>query len=137
MAVKAKVARILSEYQLALNAGSEAGVRVGDIVTIHDEVHVNDPDSGESLGSVLVNKLNLKVTVVQARMSVAVVTERVGGGDALSLFFASTQPLKRISGEHELGDYKAVVVEVGDPATVQHAPEATPPPKPAGTDPQK
>lgn len=73
--IDVKVATGISEHEIALNAGTNSGVQVGDIVTVFRNIEVKDPDTRELLGEVRVPVLNLKVNLVEARMSVAQVTD--------------------------------------------------------------
>ncbi|NUV62789.1 FlgT C-terminal domain-containing protein [Streptomyces sp. CAI-85] len=120
-AIEAKLATVVDESRIALNRGSLAGVQEGDSVALYRTVEVLDPDSGESLGSVDVKKLNLEVEIVQEKMCVAVVTD---------LFFADNEPTdlmsnilrpkrrKRVSLNPAKGDRRTVRVMVGDRATI-------------------
>ena len=67
------VARILNSRELVLNRGSEHGVKTG----MHFEVlapeaeNIEDPDSGEVLGSVDRPKVAVRIVQVQPKLSVA------------------------------------------------------------------
>lgn len=73
--IPAKVAGLISETQVAFNVGSDAGVSVGDIAQVVKNVDVDDPDTGDRLGTVALIRLNLKIVHVQERLSVGAVTD--------------------------------------------------------------
>ena len=68
--IVAKVAAVLDDTTLVLNAGSQLGIKEGmffDIVAQHQQI--SDPDTGESLGQWEQVKARVVVTHVQERMS--------------------------------------------------------------------
>ncbi len=68
--IVAKVAAVMDDTTLVLNAGSQMGVKEGmlfDVVAQHQEI--TDPDTGDSLGQWEVAKARVVVTHVQERMS--------------------------------------------------------------------
>lgn len=71
--IRGKVARVLNAREVALNKGSLAGVEVGMIFKILTTTGaaIKDPDTGEVLGSIELEKTSVKVTVVQDRVAVA------------------------------------------------------------------
>ena len=71
--IRGKVARILNSRELALNIGSDHGVKVDMRFDVLDEAseNIRDPDSGTVLGSVNRPKVRVKVVQVQEKISVA------------------------------------------------------------------
>ena len=71
--IRGKVARVLSHRQVALNRGSNDGVRIGMIFNILSPSgsDIRDPDTGELLGSIESSKATVKITDVRERLSVA------------------------------------------------------------------
>ena len=71
--IRGKVARVLNSREVAINKGSDDGVEIGMIFKILSTKgsKIEDPDTGESLGSVDLVKSSVKVTVVQDRIAVA------------------------------------------------------------------
>ena len=71
--IRGKVARVLNSREVAINKGSDDGVKIGMIFKILSTKgsEIEDPDTGESLGSVELVKTRVKVTAVQKRISVA------------------------------------------------------------------
>ena len=71
--LKGKVARILNSKEVALNIGDEIGVEPGMLFDILDPrgYDIQDPDTGEMIGSVERPKVRVKIVSVQARVSVA------------------------------------------------------------------
>jgi hypothetical protein len=75
--ITAKVADILTLSQVVLNVGTTSGVKKDDEGFIYEIREILDPDTKESLGSLRIRKLDLRVTVVQSRICVATVTSYV------------------------------------------------------------
>ena len=73
--VRAKVATIVSDDQIAINTGSKSGVKIGDTLTIRREVRVTDPDTKEDLGTVSLIRLRLRITMVSESFSIGTVTD--------------------------------------------------------------
>lgn len=71
--IRGKVARILNSKELALNVGSQDGVKVGMYFDILDPVgeDITDPDTGEVIGSLERPKVRVKIIRVQERLSLA------------------------------------------------------------------
>ena len=115
-----KIVKIINEYQVVINAGSDELIREGQ----HLEVFVRgtpivDPDTGDELGTLDYVKAKLRVINVFPRMSVCEnrETETRNRLVALSAMFETTEirPLnidsKEISGGYEGIDKK---IHVGD-----------------------
>ena len=83
--LRGKVARILNSREIVINIGSDNGVVVGMRFKVMDTSggDIKDPDTGELLGSVERPKVNVEVSSVQQRLSVATTYEKetvnVGG----------------------------------------------------------
>ena len=71
--IRGKIAKILSTREVALNKGKEHGVEPGMLFEIlyATGLGIEDPDTGEALGSVDVPKARVKVTQVYDKLSVA------------------------------------------------------------------
>lgn len=66
-----KVAKIIDEYTIVINGGSESGICVGDLFEIYSPgVSVNDPDTGESLGNIDFIKAKIVAKDVFPKMSI-------------------------------------------------------------------
>jgi hypothetical protein len=93
--IRGKVARVLNSRELALNLGSEHGVRIGMFFDILDPKgdNITDPDTGEVIGSIERAKVRVKVVSVQARLSVASTYKKervnIGGSGSLVGFGSS------------------------------------------------
>ena len=92
--IRGKIARVLSTRDVALNKGSVDGVQIGMVFKILSSkgAEITDPDTGEVIGSVDLEKTSVRVTSVQDRVSVASTfrTHRVnvgGSGMALTRIF--------------------------------------------------
>ncbi len=68
-----KVADLLDDRTLIFNRGSKNGVKVNMRFKVYDPVgkEVKDPDSGENLGSVKLPKIEVSITHVFAKYSLA------------------------------------------------------------------
>jgi hypothetical protein len=71
--IRAKVARIMNSREVVLNRGSADGVVLGTHFAILDRAGegIVDPDTGETLGSIQRTKVEVEVTQVGDRISVA------------------------------------------------------------------
>ena len=70
--IKGKVAQILSEYELALNIGSDHGVEKGMRFVIHSSpIALYDHDTNEKIGETTVELERVEVYEVQKRYSLA------------------------------------------------------------------
>lgn len=70
--IRGKVAKILNAREVAINLGSEQGVRPGmyfDVVAPYQDIL--DPDTRESLGAIERPKIRVKITWVQEKLSLA------------------------------------------------------------------
>lgn len=119
---EAKVAAVTAESQIAINAGTENGVQVGDEVILYRRVNVPDPDSGVSLGSAIYPKLHLKVNMVMPKFSVAVVVDRFNRSDdpwSSAVSGASVSRLKSVTTNPEEESLGTVLLSVGESVTVK------------------
>ena len=95
--IHGKVARVLTTREVALNRGSTDGVRSGMVFKILTPKgsEIEDPDTGEVIGSVELEKARVRVTSVQDRVSVASTfrTHRVNvGGSGIAINRMFTPP---------------------------------------------
>lgn len=77
MTIEVRIAEILGDVRLVLNAGSNDGVRPGMYGTVVEPREIVDPISGEELGTVNHGILRIRVDEVQPRLSVALSSEFV------------------------------------------------------------
>lgn len=126
--VSCKLATIVDEYQLAFNAGTDNHVSEGDIVDLYRVVEVKDPESQETLGSVSLVKIRLRVGHVQKRLCVARVIDRISTGESEPMFpTLSKKPLKKVTAQAGRGVKQGdneVSVTVGEDASIR-PPSAT------------
>ncbi len=68
-----RVAAVLNDREIALTAGTNAGLQVGDTLRIIDGSgqQVRDPDTGEVLGEIVATKAVVRVYEAQERFSLA------------------------------------------------------------------
>lgn len=71
--LRGKVARILNSRELAINVGSDQGVKEGMVFNILDPMgeDIKDPDTGRILGSLRRTKLKVRVVSVLPKFAVA------------------------------------------------------------------
>ena len=130
--IHGKVARVLSSREVAINKGSDDGVKIGMIFNILSTKgsEIKDPDTGEALGSVDLVKTSVKVTAVKARIAVASTyrSNRVNvGGSGLGITRLFEPPkwetryetLRIDDAAIEDLDEEDAIVHTGDPV-VQH-----------------
>lgn len=110
--IRAQVARIISGSEIAVNAGTKSGVQKGDSVTVWRTVEIEDPETGESLGSYLRSQLHLQVSFVEERFSLAEVKIEVPNF-AANIF---GRQVKFITGGGV--DDEHVALNVGDEVTI-------------------
>lgn len=66
-----KIVKIISEYKVVVNAGSNCSIREDDILEVYQPgQEVTDPETGESLGTLDFVKAKLRVVDVFPRMCV-------------------------------------------------------------------
>ncbi len=93
--IRGKVARVLNSRELALNLGSDHGVRIGMFFDVLDPKgdNITDPDTGEFIGSIERAKVRVKVISVQTKLSVASTYKKekvnIGGSGSLVGFGSS------------------------------------------------
>lgn len=134
--IRGKVARILNIRELVLNIGEDSGVRVGMIFDVLDSKgeDIIDPDTGRALGSLSRVKVQVRITSVQERLSVAETFHRreiTLGSPASAQSYRSTisaiaqlfaepttvthvETLKSTGGEYAALDEKDSYVKTGD-----------------------
>jgi hypothetical protein len=72
MTILGKVASILNEREVIINKGSEDGVVEEMTFRVTTEgIPVTDPDTGESLGIFIRDKIGVKISEIQPKFSVA------------------------------------------------------------------
>ena len=110
-----KVARVIDDYTLVINRGSENGAALGDRVLIYAiGEEIEDPDTGESLGALELVRGTGKVTHLQPKMATVgsdmeVPPRRVitRGPGITSLFQTATETLPAVAiafEDPEIGD---------------------------------
>jgi hypothetical protein len=107
--IKGKVAQILSEYELALNIGSDNGVEKGMRFAIHSSpIAIFDPDTKEEMGQITLEMEHVEVYEVQKRFSLA----RTFSFTGISVPYPSlfTQSQKKLSVDRgDLVKYEATI----------------------------
>lgn len=96
--IEAKVAAIIDDTTLVLNAGLARGVRVGmAFVVFAEHTEIRDPDSGESLGRWESVKARVVVTHVQETMCTVRAPAEAG------VVVGDTRPLSALMAEQSVG----------------------------------
>ncbi len=115
-----KIVKIISEYKVVVNAGSNSFIKEGDILEVYQPgQEVTDPETGESLGTLDFVKAKLRVVDVFPKMCVCenrdTETSSLFSSFAQSLKYEEKLPLNvqttDISGGYEGIDKK---IKVGD-----------------------
>jgi hypothetical protein len=91
VALTAKIATVATPYDIAINAGSNAGVSANDVVKIITNTPVLDPVTGETLGHLQSINLTLKVVWTSQRFSLARTITYVGSPRRLKIM-TTVQP---------------------------------------------
>ncbi len=71
--IRGKIARILNKREIAINLGLAKGVTVGmyfDVIDANGE-NIEDPDTGEVLGSINIPKVRVRVKHAEEKLSIA------------------------------------------------------------------
>lgn len=120
MTRKYKIAKIIDEYRVVVNAGSNDFIKDGDFLEVYQPgQEVIDPDTGESLGALDFIKAKLRVVDVFPKMCVCenrdTQQKSLFSNISQSFFYEETIPLNvqttDISGGYEEVDKK---IKVGD-----------------------
>lgn len=115
-----KIAKIISEYKVVVNAGSNNSIKENDVLEVYQPgQEVTDPETGESLGTLDFVKAKLRVVDVFPKMCVCENRETqqksLFSNISQSFFYEETIPLNvqttDISGGYEGIDKK---IKVGD-----------------------
>jgi hypothetical protein len=120
MEIEAKIAAVLSETEVAVNAGTNKGVQLGDAVTFWKITEVKDPDTKEHLGSVRTPVLRMSVSVVRDLMAVAVVPSKRLTLNQTVLGTPSEPVVKLVEGR--TGREGSFTVAVGNEVTITTRP---------------
>jgi len=115
---KAKTATIVSPTQLAINAGGDQGIQLGDAVIVRKTVTVTDPDSRAQLGVVHLTRLRLAVTTVADSFAVGTVTDEIPSNIFSALDLSRSSRLKTIVGYESEATDASVFVQPGEPVIV-------------------
>lgn len=125
--ITGRVAKVLNSRELVINRGATHGVRVGMKFQVLDATAhaIEDPETGEALGSVERPKLEVKIATVDDRLAVATTFHerrvKVGGGVNIGGMFEppryETRPQTLKTDEHtwEDLDESESFVKTGDP----------------------
>ena len=117
--IQAKVAAVLDSMLIALNVGSNEGVRRGDKVTLWLSKSLINPDTGAPLGDLRMPRANLRVVHVQDTLSVAeVIDPAQSQGVLLGNVSSEWRRRKQVTSNSREADADTVFVEVGDDATI-------------------
>lgn len=125
--IEGRVAQILTARELVINRGIVEGVEVGMRFAVLNRrgTEIKDPDTGEVLGSVELDKVLVKVVRVDDHLAVARTfrTYEVGGGALWALSALQSSPRRTVyetlkTDERRLKDEldeKDSYVKIGDP----------------------
>ena len=116
--IHGKVAKILNTREVAINAGQDQGVQTGMLFDILAPAaqDIEDPDTGEVLGSIERSKVRVQITHVTRRVSVGRTYRRTGLFDAMAwALVSSSSSLKTADATWEDLDEADSYVATGDP----------------------
>ena len=126
--IEGRVAQILTARELVINKGRSDGVQVGMRFAVLNRrgADIRDPETGESLGSVELEKVIVKVVRIDDHLAVARTfrTYQVGGGALWAITSGmSTSPPRTVVETFETDerrlkdelDEKESFVKIGDP----------------------
>ena len=72
MSIEGKVAAILNDRELIINRGADAGITEDMKFRVLEPEHgIEDPDTGEVLGSITNEKIRVRIAEVREKMSIA------------------------------------------------------------------
>ena len=93
--IRGKVARVLNKHEIAINIGAAQGVAVDMYFDVTDanELDIEDPDTGEVLGSIARGKIRVKITHVQEKLSVAAAYPYLSPAQIARSGYRSSRPL--------------------------------------------
>ena len=130
MSVVAKVADVLSKYEIVFNAGTDAGVKMDDVALLLRSREVKDPETGEVLGKVRRSIARFKIVEVQPKLSVGRSLDTFGEINLSQLFTASPSSsgpvLKSVTLNPAERGESTVLVEIGQEALIQTPESETP-----------
>ena len=127
--IRGQVARVLNTRELAINRGSVHGVDEGMRFAVLDTTAegIQDPETGEELGSVYRTKVRVEVVIVKERLAIArtYATKQVNlGGSGIGGFGDAFKPPKWVTRPETLKvdeaawqelDEARSLVKTGDP----------------------
>jgi len=110
------VARVLDNYIVALNAGSDDGVKTGDVATVYRAFDVKDPDTGDTLGTARLTIVRLTVYEVQAKFALGRTFESVATDETptIATFLTPTRQRVQVSDVEGRAGRGVVKINPGD-----------------------
>jgi uncharacterized protein YegP (UPF0339 family) len=123
----AKVATIVSEYEVAFAIESARDIQVDDIATIHHTVDVRDPDTHRSLGTVRRPLVKFRIFEVQPRFALGRTYEFAPSQDPnlrtpfsdIASKVARERRRFRVTGDESKADWTTIYVKPGDLAEIE------------------
>jgi hypothetical protein len=116
--IRGHVAQLIDESTLVINRGSEHGVQVGMRFAVLNRKGANvvDPETGESIGSVDVEKVLVKVVRVEPKLAVGRTFRTFTSGLGMFSSTSRRETLRTDSATYrqELSEQDSIV-KIGDP----------------------
>jgi hypothetical protein len=112
------VAQVIDDHTLVVNRGSEHGVGIGMRFAVLNAkgAEITDPETGESIGSVDIDKVIVKVVRVEPRLAVARTFQRFATGFGALFGGMRTETLRIEDSTYKQDlDEKDSYVKIGDP----------------------
>ena len=116
--IRGHVAQIIDDRTLVINRGSEHGVRIGMRFAVLNPkgAEITDPETGESIGSVDIDKVIVKVVRVESRLAVARTFQKFATGFTTLFGNMRTETLRIETATYKQDlDEKDSYVKIGDP----------------------
>lgn len=115
MAIEAKIAHVLTNFEVAFNVGAEAGVEEGGTAWIFRDTEVTDPDTGEPLGVVRRPQIQFRITEVQPKLCVGTTVGQVRKAEATNPFSILQEAPQRVrvTTDPASRDYRTRVISLG------------------------
>jgi hypothetical protein len=121
----AKVAHVVPPYEIAFNVGTKDGVKEGDIAVIFNHITIQDPDSGDLLGTIKRPLVTLQIVEVSEQLCVGETTESVYRPDDTT-FLMRVRRRQRVTPSSAERNWVTVYVQIGEEAEITTPEEEEP-----------
>jgi hypothetical protein len=120
LSISAFIARTIGDRRIAINAGTDAGVKIGDLVKVVRMDVILDPITKQKLGTVSTTLLQARVTLVSTTYAVATTFDLVTPPrTSFALAALAAGEVVRVTETPSEVDWKTVFVKAGTPVVVE------------------